>query len=63
MDIALSEEQEMLQKSVRRLLETEYTFEERKKVIASSEGFSRTLWGKLAELGLLGPLPLLGSLL
>lgn len=54
MDIALSEEQEMLQKSVRRLLETEYSFEERKKIIASNEGFSRALWAKLAELGLLG---------
>ena len=54
MDIEFTEEQEMLRQSVQRLLKDEYSFDERKKIIASEEGFSRKLWKQLAELGLLG---------
>ena len=54
MDIEFTEEQEMLRQSVQRLLKDDYTFDERRTIIASDEGFSRALWKKFAELGLLG---------
>jgi alkylation response protein AidB-like acyl-CoA dehydrogenase len=57
MDFQLSEEQQLLADSVRRLFENTYDFESRKKIVASPQGSSNDTWEKLAELGLLG-LPL-----
>ncbi|MEK9777389.1 MAG: acyl-CoA dehydrogenase [Quisquiliibacterium sp.] len=57
MDFQLSQEQQLLTDSVRRLLENNYNFESRKKIVASAQGNCDTTWTKLAELGLLG-LPL-----
>ncbi len=54
MDFTLSDEQRLLQDSVRRFIDNEYGFERRRTYAANSEGFSRENWRKLAELGLLG---------
>jgi alkylation response protein AidB-like acyl-CoA dehydrogenase len=53
-----SEEQQLLAASVRRFVDEQYDFDTRKKIIASSEGYSAGVWSGLAEIGLLGlPLP------
>ncbi len=54
MDIKLTEEQELLQSSVQRLLRDQYDFDARRKILASEDGFSRKQWEAFAELGLLG---------
>jgi pimeloyl-CoA dehydrogenase small subunit len=54
MDFDLTEEQTLLQDSVRRLLADKYGFEQRKAYMASEQGWSREVWGQYAELGLLG---------
>src|ERR1700730_12310092 len=54
MDFDLSEEQRLLKESVDGLLKTSYDFEQRKKYRAEKGGWSRSLWNKLAEQGLLG---------
>jgi pimeloyl-CoA dehydrogenase small subunit len=54
MDFRLSEEQRLLQDSVSRFVATEYDLERRREAMKNTEGFSRTNWRKLAELGLLG---------
>ncbi|UUX48538.1 acyl-CoA dehydrogenase family protein [Nisaea acidiphila] len=54
MDFSLSEEQRMLKDTVERLVRETYDFEKRQKIAASEEGFSRDVWGQLAELGMLG---------
>ncbi|MGY4313688.1 acyl-CoA dehydrogenase family protein [Bradyrhizobium sp. JR3.5] len=53
MDIQFTEEQELLRSSVQRLLRDQYGFEERRKIVASEEGFSRRQWDAFAKLGLL----------
>jgi alkylation response protein AidB-like acyl-CoA dehydrogenase len=53
MDFSFSEEQQMLRDSARRFISERYDFEQRKKVRASSDGWSRELWLQLGELGLL----------
>jgi alkylation response protein AidB-like acyl-CoA dehydrogenase len=53
MNFTPSAEQQQLGEMVQRLLNQEYGFEERGKILRSPEGFSRELWAKLAELGLL----------
>jgi len=58
MDFDLSDEQRLLKDSVDRLIADRYGFEQRKKIVAEEPGFSRELWSKYAELGLLGlPFP------
>jgi alkylation response protein AidB-like acyl-CoA dehydrogenase len=53
-----SEEQQLVADSVRRFVAQDYGFEARRKIVASPEGWSREVWGKLAEIGLLGlPFP------
>jgi len=52
MDFNLSEEQQMLQNTIARLIRDSYTFELREQVYRSELGFSRDLWQQLAELGL-----------
>lgn len=54
MDFSLSDEQQMLRESTRRWLADHYGFEQRRRIIASAEGYSRSLWREYAELGLLG---------
>jgi pimeloyl-CoA dehydrogenase small subunit len=54
MDFDLSEEQRLLKDSVDGLLTDAYQFELRKKYMKEKGGWSRAIWGKLAEQGLLG---------
>jgi alkylation response protein AidB-like acyl-CoA dehydrogenase len=52
MNFDYSEEQQLLADSVRRLLAKDYDFEARKKIVASTEGYSPQVWSKFAEMGL-----------
>jgi alkylation response protein AidB-like acyl-CoA dehydrogenase len=52
MNFDYSEEQQLLADSVRRLLQKDYDFESRKKIVASAEGYSAQVWSKFAEMGL-----------
>ncbi|HXS53742.1 MAG TPA: acyl-CoA dehydrogenase family protein [Usitatibacter sp.] len=53
-----SEEQRLVADSVRRFVAQDYGFEARKAIVASKDGWSRDIWGKLAGIGLLGlPFP------
>jgi pimeloyl-CoA dehydrogenase small subunit len=55
MDFDLTEEQRLLRDSVDRLIDDAYgDFEKRKAYAAEPHGFSAALWGRFAELGLLG---------
>ena len=54
MDFDLSEEQRLLKESVDGLLGDSYDFEARKKYMKEKGGWSKAVWGKLAEQGLLG---------
>src|SRR5229473_1713680 len=54
MDFDLSEEQRLLKESVDGLLGSSYDFDQRKKYAAEKGGWSKSLWSKLAEQGLLG---------
>src|SRR6476469_7650648 len=54
MDFDLTEEQRLLKDSIDGLLTDSYDFESRKKYMKEKGGWSRTVWGKLAEQGLLG---------
>jgi alkylation response protein AidB-like acyl-CoA dehydrogenase len=53
MDFNLTKEQEQLSDTIQRFVAKEYTVERRKAILASKEGFSREVWAKLGELGLL----------
>ena len=53
MNFDLSEEQKLLAESVQRYLDKEYSFEARKKIVASDAGYSEEAWRSFAELGLL----------
>ncbi|HTW71505.1 MAG TPA: acyl-CoA dehydrogenase family protein, partial [Acetobacteraceae bacterium] len=54
MDFDLTEEQRLLKDSVDRLIADQYAFEQRKKYMAESSGWSQSIWHQYAELGLLG---------
>jgi pimeloyl-CoA dehydrogenase small subunit len=54
MDFDLSEEQRLLKESVEGLLTDAYDFEQRKTYMKEKGGWSKAIWGKLAEQGLLG---------
>jgi pimeloyl-CoA dehydrogenase small subunit len=54
MDFDLSEEQRLLKESVDGLLGSSYDFDARKKYMAEKGGWSKSVWDKLAEQGLLG---------
>src|ERR1700747_3712999 len=54
MDFDWSEEQRLLKESVEGLLTDAYAFEQRKKYMKEKGGWSRTLWRKFADQGLLG---------
>jgi alkylation response protein AidB-like acyl-CoA dehydrogenase len=58
MDFSLTEEQQMLQDSVERFLEKNYSFELRRSMVNEREAMSEEVWKGFAELGLLGvPFP------
>jgi alkylation response protein AidB-like acyl-CoA dehydrogenase len=58
MKFDFNEEQQLVADSVHRFVQQEYGFEARRKIVASAEGWSRDIWAKIAEIGLLGlPLP------
>lgn len=54
MDFDLTDEQRLLRESVDRLIADRYGFEARRGYRAEPGGWSRALWRRLAELGLLG---------
>ncbi len=54
MDFDLTPEQALLKESVEKLLADHYKFEQRKSYAQSPDGFSREMWGRYAEQGLLG---------
>src|ERR1700744_4786892 len=54
MDFDLSEEQRLLKESVDGLLTDAYDFEQRKKYMKEKGGWSKAVWSKLAEQGLIG---------
>jgi pimeloyl-CoA dehydrogenase small subunit len=54
MDFDLSEEQRLLKESVEGLLGNSYDFDQRKKYMSEKGGWSKGVWSKLAEQGLLG---------
>lgn len=54
MDFDLNDDQRLLKDSVDRLIADKYTFEARKKLAQTPDGWSRALWAQYAELGLLG---------
>ncbi len=54
MDFDLTEEQRLLRESVERLLADHYGFDKRRAYLAEPDGWSRALWARYAELGLLG---------
>jgi len=54
MDFALTEEQQLLRRSVERLFADRYTFDARKRFMQEERGWSLDLWKRYAELGLLG---------
>ena len=54
MNFDYSEEQQLLAESVRRFVEKGYTFEERRRIVESSAGWSESVWKTIADIGLLG---------
>lgn len=54
MDFSLSEEQQLLKDSVDRFVRENYDLADRRKLVASPDGFSRDHWRTMAELGWLG---------
>jgi len=53
-DFDLTREQHLLSDAVQRFVAKEYSFAAREAILDSKEGWSREIWAKLAELGLLG---------
>ena len=55
MDFTYDDEQQALREAVRGLLKDAYgDHEARRQAVASDDGFDRALWGRLAEMGVLG---------
>src|SRR3954462_15827235 len=55
MDFTYDDEQQALREAVRGLLATTYAdHESRRRTVADDPGFDRALWGRLAEMGVLG---------
>lgn len=51
MNFEITEEQRQLRDSLQRLLEKEYTFTERRRILAEELGWSQQVWQRLSELG------------
>ncbi len=54
MDLSLSEEQRLLGEAAGRFIAGRYSFEARRAILQSPEGFSRDIWREFADLGWLG---------
>src|SRR5258706_5093489 len=54
MNFDYNEEQQLLADSVRRFLSKDYEFEKRRKLVASTEGWSPQVYAQLAEMGVTG---------
>ena len=54
MDFNFTEEQQLLQDTVRRFIDKDYAFEARRKIITTLLGWSENVWRQFADLGLLG---------
>src|SRR5688572_9715205 len=54
MDLSLSEEQRLLGDAAGRFIAGRYSFEQRRAILQSGEGFSRDIWREFADLGWLG---------
>lgn len=54
MDLSLSEEQRLLGDAAGRFIAGRYSFEARRAILQSREGFSRDIWREFADLGWLG---------
>ena len=54
MNFNASEEQRLLTASIERFIARDYGFDARRRIVASSDGYSRAIWKTLAELGWLG---------
>lgn len=54
MDFALTDEQRLLRESIERLFADHYAFSARNRYRQEPEGWSRSMWQRYAELGLLG---------
>ena len=52
MNFDYNEEQQLLADSVRRYLQKDYDFESRKKILASSAGWSEQVWATFSDMGL-----------
>ena len=52
MDFNFSEEQQLLADTVQRFVREHYSFEKRRDILKSAEGWSRDVWQELAGLGL-----------
>ena len=53
MDFSFNDEQQMLLDTTQRFLSSEYSFDQRHKLLESKLGWSRDIWKQLGELGLL----------
>jgi alkylation response protein AidB-like acyl-CoA dehydrogenase len=53
MDFNFTDEQNMIRDSLSRLIREQYTFDARRKVVASASGWRPEMWAQFAELGLL----------
>ncbi len=54
MDFSLTEEQTLLEESVARFMQNDYSFDDRQKLVRSEDGYSKDNWQTFAELGWLG---------
>jgi alkylation response protein AidB-like acyl-CoA dehydrogenase len=54
MDFEYSEEQRLLSETLRKFLNTGYSFDARAKIMATQTGYSEDVWAALAEMGILG---------
>ena len=54
MDLSLSDEQKQLQDGAERFVRDKYTFENRRKIVATERGWLPENWAQFAELGWLG---------
>lgn len=52
MDFNFTEEQQLLADTVQRFVRENYTFEKRREILQSKDGWSRDIWNELASLGL-----------
>jgi alkylation response protein AidB-like acyl-CoA dehydrogenase len=52
MDFKLSDEQQQLRDTLARFVQKDYSFDERKTILKSKEGYSPAAWKQLAEMGL-----------